>query len=73
NDQQNVPQMRLEMNRNGQGNWGEQASVSGSAGEQSQFSYGATAMNSNGGSGASGSVNGQYRGSKATSMASYGG
>lgn len=73
NDKTNVPQMRLEMNRNGQGNWGEQASVSGSAGEQSQFSYGATAMNSNGGSGASGSVNGQYRGSKATSMASYGG
>ncbi|CQJ51423.1 P pilus assembly protein%2C porin PapC [Yersinia intermedia] len=73
NDQQNVPQMRLEMNRNGQGNWGEQASVSGSAGEQSQFSYGATAMNSNGGSGASGSVNGQYRGAKATTMASYGG
>ncbi|WP_145606867.1 fimbria/pilus outer membrane usher protein, partial [Yersinia intermedia] len=73
NDQTNVPQMRLEMNRNGQGNWGEQASVSGSAGEQSQFSYGATAMNSNGGSGASGSVNGQYRGAKATTMASYGG
>ncbi|EMQ2083347.1 fimbria/pilus outer membrane usher protein [Yersinia enterocolitica] len=73
NDKTNVPQMRLEMNRNGQGNWGEQAAVSGSAGEQSQFSYGATAMNSNGGSGASGSVNGQYRGSKATSMASYGG
>lgn len=73
NDQRNVPQMRLEMNRNGQGDWGEQATVSGSAGEQSQFSYGATAMNSNGGSGASGSVNGQYRGDRATSMASYGG
>ncbi|HHH1368274.1 TPA: fimbria/pilus outer membrane usher protein [Yersinia enterocolitica] len=73
NDKRNVPQMRLEMNRNGQGDWGEQASVSGSAGEQSQFSYGATAMNSNGGSGASGSVNGQYRGSRATSTASYGG
>ncbi|CQJ04941.1 fimbria/pilus outer membrane usher protein [Yersinia frederiksenii] len=71
--QNNTPQMRVDMNRNGEGKWGEQMAVFGSAGDESQFSYGATASNSNGGAGASGSLNGQYRGSKATSMASYGG
>lgn len=72
-NQINVPQMRAEMNRDSQGRWGEQASLSGNIGERSQFSYGATATNSNIGAGASGSLSGQYRGDKASSMASFGG
>jgi outer membrane usher protein len=67
NDTVNVPQMRVQLNNDSNGNTGEQVSISGSEGEQSQFSYGAAAMNANGGAGTSGSLNGQYR-SPMTSM-----
>jgi outer membrane usher protein len=60
-DQANVPQMRMALNHDTRGNTSEQLGVSGSAGEEHQFSYGATAMNANKGTGASGSLNGQYR------------
>jgi outer membrane usher protein len=66
-DTVNVPQMRVQLNNDSNGNTGEQLGVSGSAGAESQFSYGATAMNANGGAGTSGSLNGQYR-SPMTSM-----
>jgi outer membrane usher protein len=67
NDQSNVPQMRVALNHDTAGNVGEQVGISGSAGEDHQFSYGATAMNANNGAGTSGSLNGQYR-SPVTSM-----
>lgn len=69
NDQTNVPQMRVALNHDTNGNMGEQVGISGSAGEDHQFSYGATAMNANKGGGSSGSLNGQYR-SPMTSMTS---
>jgi outer membrane usher protein len=61
NDQTNVPQMRLALNHDSNGNMGEQVGVSGSAGAEHQFSYGATAINANNGASTSGSLNGQYR------------
>lgn len=67
NDRTNVPQMRVALNHDTNGNMGEQVGISGSAGEDHQFSFGATAMNANNGAGASGSLNGQYR-SPMTSM-----
>lgn len=57
----NRPQMRMALNHDTRGNTGEQVGISGSAGEEHQFSYGASAMNANKGTGTSGSLNGQYR------------
>lgn len=62
-DQTNVPQMRVDLNHDTQGNMGEQVGISGSAGATSQYTYGITAMNANNGAGTSGSANGQYRNS----------
>lgn len=56
-----TPQMRLQVNNDSSGRLGEQASVSGSAGQEYQFNYGVTAMNQNQGIGASSSLNAQYR------------
>lgn len=60
-DHMNVPQMRMALNHDTRGNTNEQVGISGSAGAEHQFSYGASAMNANKGTGASGSLNGQYR------------
>ena len=49
-----------------------QTMVSGSAGENNQFSYGATASHGPGDAGTSGTLNGQYVGSRASLMAGYG-
>lgn len=56
-----TPQMRVALNHDSNGQYGEQATVSGTGGTENQFSYGVTAMNANQGVGSSGSVNGQYR------------
>lgn len=53
----------------GRNSW--QASVSGAAGEDNQFSYGVTGTTANQGTGSSGSVNGQYRTSVSTLNAGY--
>jgi len=49
-----------------------QAMLSGVAGEYNQFSYGASVSHDSKDTGASGTLNGQYVGSKATVMAGYG-
>jgi len=49
-----------------------QTTLSGTAGENNEFSYGATASHGPGNTGAAGTVNGQYVGSQATVMGSYG-
>jgi len=49
-----------------------QTILSGSAGENNQFNYSATASHGPGNPGVSGTVNGQYIGSKAMVMAGYG-
>jgi outer membrane usher protein len=46
--------------------------LSGLAGDNNQFSYGVTASRNPGGEGTSGTVNGQYTGSRAMVMAGYG-
>lgn len=59
-DQTNVPQMRASLNHDTAGNTGEQIGISGSAGDNHQYNYGATVMNANHGAGTSASVNGNY-------------
>ncbi|WP_411377960.1 fimbria/pilus outer membrane usher protein [Enterobacter bugandensis] len=66
-DQVNSPQLRSDFTHDTSGRSGQQLSVSGTAGDENQYSYGATAMNANKGGGASGSLNGTYR-SSVTSM-----
>nr|WP_237735457.1 fimbria/pilus outer membrane usher protein [Serratia fonticola] len=69
NDQMNVPQLRMDLSHDTSGRSGQQATVSGTAGAENQFSYGVSAMNANQGAGASGSLSGNYR-SAATAMSS---
>lgn len=54
-----TPQARLDFNRDSNGNSGQQATISGAAGSENQYSYGISGLHNN--SGSSGSVNGQYR------------
>lgn len=69
-DQPYVPQMRLDLNRDSTGKNGQQATISGSAGHENQYTYGVTALHSNRG-GSSGSVNGQYRSPYSSLNAAY--
>ncbi|HGM7291675.1 TPA: fimbria/pilus outer membrane usher protein [Serratia marcescens] len=55
-----TPQLRLGLARDSSGSSSQQATVSGNAGADRQFSYGLSAMNTSHG-GSSGSLNGQYR------------
>ena len=66
-DQTHTPQLRMDLSHDSSGRYGQQATVSGSAGAENQFSYGATAMNVNQGMGSSGSLSGNYR-SPATAL-----
>lgn len=59
-DKTYTPQMRVDFNRDSQGHNGQQATVSGTAGSESQYSYSASGTHSNTG-GSSGALNGQYR------------
>ncbi|MBC3378697.1 fimbrial biogenesis outer membrane usher protein [Serratia fonticola] len=61
NDRQHIPQLRMDLSHDSSGRYGQQATVSGTAGQENQFSYGVTAMNANQGQGSSGSLNGNYR------------
>ncbi|MCP5716564.1 hypothetical protein NL319_29000, partial [Klebsiella pneumoniae] len=56
-----VPSARLETGRNNDDSWSEAASLSGTAGEDNQYSYGVTARNTSGATGSSLYVNGQWR------------
>ncbi|MFN3071820.1 fimbria/pilus outer membrane usher protein [Serratia sp. J2] len=61
NDQTHTPQLRMDLSHDSTGRYGQQATISGTAGAENQLSYGVTAMNANQGVGSSGSVNGNYR------------
>lgn len=64
------PNMRVDLNRDSNGNSGQQATLSGAVGSESQYSYAVSAAN-NSGSGSSGSVSGQYRAPITSLNASY--
>ncbi|MBC3215362.1 fimbria/pilus outer membrane usher protein, partial [Serratia fonticola] len=61
NDQTHAPQLRIDLSHDSTGRYGQQATVSGTAGAENQYSYGVTAMNANQGMGTSGSLSGNYR------------
>ncbi|WP_421096154.1 fimbria/pilus outer membrane usher protein, partial [Serratia fonticola] len=67
NDETHPPQLRMDLSHDSTGRYGQQATVSGIAGQENQFSYGVTAMNANQGMGSSGSLSGSYR-SPATAL-----
>lgn len=60
-DQLHTPQLRTDLSYDTSGRTGQQMTVSGTAGEDSQYSYGVTAMHANQGVGTSGTVSGNYR------------
>lgn len=62
-NQRHTPQLRSELSHDNGGRWGQQASLSGTAGDDNQFSYGATARHASPNEGSSGALNGQYRAS----------
>ncbi len=66
-DQAHTPQLRMDLSHDSSGRYGQQATLSGTAGMENQFSYGVTAMNANQGMGSSGSLSGNYR-SPATAL-----
>nr|WP_315292797.1 fimbria/pilus outer membrane usher protein [Serratia proteamaculans] len=68
-DQTHTPQLRMDMSHDSSGRYGQQATLSGTAGVENQYSYGVTAMNANQGMGSSGSVSGNYR-TSATALSS---
>ncbi|HBQ6093747.1 TPA: fimbrial biogenesis outer membrane usher protein [Klebsiella pneumoniae] len=55
------PQLNMQINHDSNGRTGEQATVSGTAGDERQFNYSITALNANQGVGTSGAANIQYR------------
>ncbi|MFP2378006.1 fimbria/pilus outer membrane usher protein [Enterobacter ludwigii] len=61
NNISNTTTMNASFTRNSSGYYGQQAGISGTAGKEHQFSYGASAAHYNNGSGTSSSLNGQYR------------
>lgn len=60
-DQLQTPQLRSDLFYDTSGRTGQQVTVSGTGGEESQYSYGVIAMHVNQGSGTSGTLNGNYR------------
>ncbi|MHA7848219.1 fimbria/pilus outer membrane usher protein [Serratia sp. D1N4] len=59
-DKAHTPQLRTDLSQDSNGRHGQQVSMAGTAGVDSQFGYAVTAMNANQGVGASGSVSGSY-------------
>ncbi|BBW74559.1 outer membrane usher protein [Klebsiella michiganensis] len=59
------------LNRDGEGKYNQQVSISGVAGQDNQYSYGTTASHNSGNHTTSGSVNGQYRSPYSTLSSSY--
>lgn len=66
----NAPQLRTEINYDSSGRTGEQLSLSGSGGKDSQYTYGVTTMHMNQGFGTTGTLNGSYRSEKSQLNAS---
>jgi outer membrane usher protein len=71
NNRPGTPQLRADLSHDSSGRFGQQATVSGSFWDTHPLSYGITAMNANQGGGSSGSINGQYLGSRANLGATY--
>ncbi len=61
----NSPQLSAQVGRDAQGNYSQQASISGSAGEDHQYGYGATVGHDGAGNTNTTSLNGQYTGARA--------
>ena len=57
----NTPNLTAALSRDSSGNHGQQLGISGTAGREHQYSYGATASHYNNGAGSSSNFNGQYR------------
>lgn len=70
-DMSHTPQMRVDLNHDSNGRYGEQTTLSGSAGADNQFSYGVSAMHANQNAGTSASLSGQYRNGKTNMNATY--
>jgi len=68
----NVPTLTASVNHNSNGRTGEQVGISGSAGDDYQYSYGMTAMNYNQGTGSSMAVNGGWRSPYTNLTGTYG-
>ncbi|ALX93014.1 pilus assembly protein PapC [Serratia fonticola] len=71
-DRMHTPQLRTDLSHDSSGRYGQQVSITGTAGEQSQMGYAVTAMNANQGVGTSGSVSGSYNNSATAVNGSYG-
>lgn len=71
-DRMHTPQLRTDLSHDSSGRYGQQVSITGTAGEQSQLGYAVTAMNANQGMGSSGSVSGSYNNSATAVNGSYG-
>ncbi|MBM0493199.1 fimbria/pilus outer membrane usher protein [Aeromonas jandaei] len=71
-DQSYSPTLSASLTRDGSGNYGQQIGISGTAGKEHEYSYGATAASSGNGSNTSASLSGQYRSSYANLSASAG-
>jgi outer membrane usher protein len=71
-DRAHTPQLRTDLSHDSSGRYGQQVSITGTAGEQSQLGYAVTAMNANQGVGTSGSVSGSYNNSATVVNGSYG-
>lgn len=68
----NTPTLNASMSHSTSGRTGEQVGISGTAGEDYQYSYGLTAMNYNQGTGSSMSLNGGWRTPYTNLTATYG-
>ncbi len=71
-DQSYSPTLNASLTRDGSGYYGQQIGLSGTAGKEHEYSYGATVASSGNGSNTSGSLSGQYRTSSSNLSASVG-
>ncbi|MFC0227475.1 fimbria/pilus outer membrane usher protein [Serratia aquatilis] len=71
NDRVNTPQLRTDLAKDSSGRYGQQISITGAAGKESQLGYAVTAMNANQGVGNSGSLSGSYSNSSTALNGSY--
>ncbi|AQR69258.1 fimbrial protein [Janthinobacterium sp. LM6] len=60
-----VPQVSAQLSRNADGRYSQLATISGTAGEERQYGYGASVSRDGASGGSSGTLNGQYTGARA--------
>jgi outer membrane usher protein len=73
NSNVHAPQLRMDLSHDTDGRTAQQAAITGIAGDDNQYSYGLNLNNANQNTGASASVNGQYRSRFSNLGASYSG